>query len=164
MNGRGVVALVAVLGLVAGCTSRTGGPPAEAETPSAATLRDQMLEEADKLVEVLNTVDPADLEAAYEKWESVATGDLLDEFESGREHFIEAMTSAGTGSEAEVLASAATEFDPDEGEAQVLAAVKVVVTQPTAEPAQNVRRMRITLARTDEGWKASDLEQVPAGG
>jgi hypothetical protein len=164
MNGRGVVALIAVLGLVAGCTSRTGGPPAETETPSAATQRDQMIEEADKIVDVLNTVDPDDVEAAYDKWESVATGDLLDEFESGREENIEALRSAGTGSEAEVLASAAAEFDRDNGDAVVLAAVKVVVTPPAAEPTEKHQRLRLTLTMVDQAWKASDLEQVPAGG
>jgi Mce-associated membrane protein len=168
MNGRRVVALIAVLGLVAGCTSRTGGPPEETgpagETASPARQRDQMLEEADTIVDVLNTVDPDDVEAAYDKWESVATGDLLDEFESGREENIEAIRSAGTGSEAEVLASAAAEFAPDDGEAQVLVSVKVSVARPSMKLEQKFQRLRLTLARTDDGWKASGLEQVPVGG
>ncbi len=136
--------MIAVLGLVAGCTSRTRGPPAETrpdgEAPSAATQLERLLEEADKLVEVLTTVDPTDLE-------------------SGKANFFETMTSTGTGSEGETLSSAATEFDRENGEAEVLAAVKVVVTQPTAEPSELVRRMRLTLVRTDQGWKAGDLER-----
>jgi Mce-associated membrane protein len=161
VNARGAVALVAVLGLLAGCTSRTGGKAPEPTSSPAMELAD-MLTEADTAVETLNTVDATDIEGSLDEWESVATGDLLDEFRTGRSTFVETLTEAGTSTEAEALASAATEFE--DGMAEVLAAVRIEVTQPGAAPTEKKQRMRIGMTMTDDGWKIHSVETVPYDG
>lgn len=166
MNARGAVALVAVLGLVPGCTSRTGGgepAPTEEPTPAAVELAD-MLTEADAAVETLNTVDATDVEGSLDEWESVATGELLRELRNGRAGHVESLTEAGTSTEGEVLASAATQFDDEDGAAEVLAATRIVVTRPGADPTEKKQRMRVGMTKTDDGWKMHSVEVVPYDG
>ena len=164
MNARSAVALVAVLGLLAGCTSRTGGEaPGPTEEPSSPAMElADMLTEADTAVETLNTIDATDVEGSLDEWESVATGELLRELRTGRAGHVETLTEAGASSEGEVLASAATEFD--DGAAEVLAAMRVVVTQPGAAPTEKKQRIRLGMTMTDDGWKVDSVETVPYTG
>jgi Mce-associated membrane protein len=164
VNARGAVALVAALGLLAGCTSRTGGeaPDPTEEASSAALELADMLTEADAAVETLNTIDATDVEGSLDEWESVATGELLREFRTGRAGHVETLTEAGTSSEGEVLASAATEFD--DGAAEVLAAMRIEVTRPGADPTEKRQRMRLGMTMTDDGWKVDSVETVPYTG
>lgn len=128
--------------------------PAEVRT---ATARDDALADGRTAVEALNTLDHRDVEAGLDRWEAVATGDLLTELKDRREASAAIIRQQKTTTTAEILDAALSEFDEPAGTATLLAAVSVDVVRDGEEPENKRTRLTATLERDGDDWKVSEL-------
>lgn len=128
--------------------------PAEARTAAA---RDDALADGRAAVEVFNTLDHRDVDAGLDRWEAVATGDLLTELKDRREASAAMIRQQKTTTTAAVLDAGLAEFDEAEGTAKLLAAVSVDVVRDGEEPANQRTRITATLERDGDEWKVSEL-------
>lgn len=135
-------------------SSTAAANPAEARTAAA---RDDALADGRTAVEVFNTLDYRDVDAGLDRWEAVATGDLLTELKDGREASAAIIRQQKTMTTAEVLDAALAEFDEAAGTAKLLAAVSVEATHEDQEPVNKRTRITATLERDGDDWKVSEL-------
>jgi Mce-associated membrane protein len=162
----GIVALL-ILGAVVAIVVSTAGDdennnhlndnatnPAEARTAAA---RDDALADGRTAVEVFNTLDYRDVEAGLDRWEAVATGELLTQLTDGRKTSAAIIRQQKTMTTAEVLDAALAEFDEAAGTATLLAAVSVDATHEGQEPVNKRTRITATLERDGDEWKVSEL-------
>ena len=138
----------------AGSSSTAAPNPAEARTAAA---RDDALADGRAAVEVFNTLDYRDVDAGLDRWEAVATGELLAQVKSNRATSADQIRQARTATTAEILDAALAEFDEAAGTATLLAAVSVDVTQEGQEPVNKRTRVTATLERDGDDWKVSEL-------
>jgi Mce-associated membrane protein len=151
----GVVAFVA-----SGDDTTAGQPTAESSPDTGPTAeRDAAVAGGTEAVEVLNTLDYTDVEAGLDRWESVATGDLLTELRNNRQRSAEQITLTQSKTVATVLSAALAEFDASSGTARLLAAMKVDVTV-NGQQSTKRNRMSLSLTRTADGWQANAVAVV----
>jgi len=128
--------------------------PAEARTAAA---RDDALADGRTAVEVFNTLDYRDVDAGLDRWEAVATGDLLTQVKDNRTTSAAQIRQAKTSTTADILDAALSEFDEAAGTATLLAAVSVDVTRDGEAPVNKRTRITATLERDGDDWKVSEL-------
>lgn len=166
----GIVAVLVVGAVVAIVVATSGGEkddnhlndqpgtaaadPAEARTAAA---RDDALADGRTAVEVFNTLDYRDVDAGLDRWEAVATGDLLTELKDRRKASAAIIRQQKTTTTAEVLDAGLAEFDEADGTAKLLAAVSVDVVRDGEEPVNKRTRLTATLERDGDDWKVSEL-------
>jgi Mce-associated membrane protein len=131
---------------------------ANADTRAAAE-RDAAIKAGTEIAATLTTLDYKTVDQDLDRWESLATGDLLTQLKSNRTQSAQAVTDAQTTSKGTVLSAALAELDRDKGTARMLAAVSVDVTAG-GEPSTKRQRLSVTLTRTPNGWKASAIDTV----
>jgi Mce-associated membrane protein len=161
-----VSAVLAVLGLAAagwfGYSWLRGGG-GTAETVSA---RDDALSAARELAATLQTVDPAHPDESMKTWQSAATGALLTKLNSEQAKYLEQLKKAPTTSEATVVDAALTQLDASAGTATVIAALDVrqstVVNGRPGPQKTRQLRIKLTMNRTDAGWKVASSGLVNA--
>lgn len=158
-----VIAALLVVGAVTAVVVATSGedstpaaqlPPADAR---AAAARDAALADGRAAMETIHSFDYRTAAEDVDRWLSVATGDLLSALEANRDMQVERIEGARMTASSVVHEAALAEFDENAGTARMLAAVLVETTQDGQEPVEKLGRMTLTLERTDDGWKASDL-------
>jgi Mce-associated membrane protein len=161
--------VVAVLLLAGGATAiialtshdaETAGQPV-ATTPEnpdtgVAAERDAAVEDGAQAARILNTLDHTTIEVDLDRWESVATGDLLAELKGNRETATQQATAAGSKATGTVLSAALAEFDPEKGTARLLAAVTIAVDVNGTETTKRTR-VSVALEKTAGGWKAAGI-------
>lgn len=160
----GLVALLVAAGVVAvvlATGSEDGTPKAVPATSGAsaadvelAAERDAVLDAGTEAAEVLSTLDFENVEEGLDRWESVATGDLLDQITSSRAQAVQQVQEARTKSVGTVRSAAVAELDADRGTARLLLAVTAEVTVAGGEPTYRQTRVSMTMTRTEDGWKA----------
>jgi Mce-associated membrane protein len=158
----GVVAIVVTTGRDDGTPTR-GKPTASAADTRLAAQRDAAVADGTRIAAVFTTLDYETVDSDLDRWESSATGALLDQLKSGREQSANAVTQARSKSKGTVLSAALAEFDPDKGTARLLAAVDVEIAVDVAaggQPSRKRQRLSVALERTADGWKASALTTV----
>ncbi|MFC5336100.1 YfgM family protein [Mycobacterium branderi] len=108
----------------------------------------------------LTTIDHANVDADIRRILESATGTFRDDFQKRSQPFVDVVKkvqskSEGTAEEAALLSEA-------DDQAQVLVAVSVK-TSTAAVPEQEPRRwrLRISVQKTDDSAKVSDVEFVP---
>lgn len=164
----GLVLLLAVGGVVAVVVSagdadtphRKPGPQASSADTKLATARDAALADGAKAAETLTTLGADTIDADLDRWESVATGDLLTEIKSTRAAAAKAARDAGTTATSTVLSAALAELDVKSGTARLLVATEQDVTTKGGEPTKKRTRLSLSLVRTDDGWKAAAITTV----
>ena len=165
----GIAALLVVGGVLAVVvvTSRDSetADPAPTTTAGAADTRlaaerDAALADGEEAVEVFNTLDHRQVEADLDRWESVATGDLLAQMRDKREQYVAQVTNARSTSTGNVLDAGLTELDERAGTARLIAAVSVEVTIEGRQPTTKRTRVTADLERTDDGWKVSQISTL----
>jgi Mce-associated membrane protein len=134
-------------------------PTASAADTRLAAQRDAAVADGTKVAAAFTTLDYETVDADLDRWESFATGVLLDQLKSGREQSADAVTQARSKSKGSVLSAALAEFDADKGTARLLAAVDVEV-DAGGQPSRKRQRLSVTLEKTADGWKASALTTV----
>ncbi|WP_130342910.1 protein kinase domain-containing protein [Herbihabitans rhizosphaerae] len=164
----GVVA-VATIGLVVGLlwpASTVAGtalpPPPANEIAALADVRDEVLRAGSEGARVMHTLDYRDVDGGLRAWQSVVTGDLLQEIRAKAEDSKKTIRQAKSVTTATILSAAVSELDSAAGTATVLAAVRTRVEREGAAPTDKLSRIESTLRRTEDGWKLASLVPVPA--
>lgn len=133
----------------------------EAQTQEA---RDTALRVAKELAVTLATSDSAHPEDSLHSWQAAATGPLLDKLRQDSSRYVSDMKRAASTSNARVVDAALTELDADAGTATAIAALDVTQTPlaPNGRATVQKPRMKLTLDRTDAGWKVASSGYVNA--
>jgi Mce-associated membrane protein len=133
----------------------------EAQTLQA---RDTALRVAREVAVTLATSDSAHPEDSLHSWQAVATGPLLDKLRQDSSRYLDDMKRAANTTNARVVDAALTEVDADAGTATAIAALDVTQTPlaPNGRPTMQKPRMKLTLDRTDAGWKVASSGYVNA--
>jgi serine/threonine protein kinase len=137
--------------------------PLSAEQQTAV-LRDTAQDAGRHAAEVFTTIDTTHIEQSLTAEEGVATGELLDELRKGRANTIATYQKQvpGTIVTGTAKAAALSELDGKAGTAKMLVGIDAQITQAQGTPAAKHSTLILTLARTEQGWKASAIELVGA--
>lgn len=151
------ILIAAVAVLVTGVLSWQG---AGSEEQERAEHRDRALIEGRRLVETMQTMDPADLDEHLDRWRDATTGVLHDQLENIDGTDREMLADLEKRSTARVVDAAMTRLGDDT--AVMLAAVEVTVddADPDAEPVVKRNRFAADLVMRDGSWKLENLQQV----
>jgi Mce-associated membrane protein len=146
-------------------TSQSVSVPAADPAAGMGVARDESLRAAEEAVAVLNTLDyHTAAQEGLNRWESVATGALLEELRAKRAETSSTVSKAKTSTTAKVLAAAVSRLAQDGSSADVLASVEVTQTDARGNPTVKQVREKLTMTRTGDGWKVSAISTVePAG-
>ena len=125
-----------------------------------AEVRDDVLVSARQSAISLNTLDWHDVDGGLDRWQSVSTGAVLDEFTQNRRQYAQFVAQARRTTTATVSAAAVSELDERAGVARVLVGVDVQVTPDGGQPIPTRQRLQLEMTRTDSGWKVSKLAPV----
>lgn len=126
-----------------------------------AVTRDSARDGGLRIAETLLHVDPADPEGTYARYESVATGPLLTQFQQGKAAQVTQIRSAGTKSSMDPKSIAAVmELVDDKASVLLYATTNVVDAQGKAQ--EKNLPIVLRLQRLPEGWKAANIELVQA--
>jgi len=142
------------------------GSASAAEKPGAgdrvlARVRDSARDGALRAAEVLLTVNPADPEGTYARYESVSTGQLLTQFRQDKAARLNQIRSGGTkASMAPNPAVAVMEVVDDK--ASVLLFATSDVTDAAGQASKRYLPIVLRLQRLPDGWKAAGVESVQA--
>jgi Mce-associated membrane protein len=127
---------------------------------SAVQARDSAVQAAKQIAVTLQTVDPVQPAQAYQAWETVATGALLDKLRQDEQKNIDQLKSSPTRSSASTVDAALTDLDADAGTATAIVALDVtqaaVFNGAAGQSTIRQLRVKLSLARTDTGWKVSN--------
>lgn len=128
-----------------------------------ARARDEVLAAGRSHVTLLTTLDSSDVDGGIERWLGVSTGALRDELADTDDATRQTLRDAGTVATGRVLDAAVSELDTRTGTATLLVSVEIATTEGGGPPATKRNRFVAALARTDQGWLLSALDQVPLG-
>jgi Mce-associated membrane protein len=108
----------------------------------------------------LTTIDYAEVDADIKRVLDSATGAFHDEFQNRSKPFVEVVKKVQSKSEGTIAEAGLLSFTKDQ--AQVLVAVAVKTSMAAAPPDQEPRRwrMRLTVDKTGDGAKVSNVEFV----
>jgi len=106
------------------------------------------------------------LERYMQAWQAAATGLLLQKLRTDNDKYLNDMKKAPSTSQATVVDAAITALDADAGTATVVTALDVrqsaLVNGVAGAPTVRQLRVKLTLSRTDQGWKVSSSGLVNA--
>jgi Mce-associated membrane protein len=109
----------------------------------------------------LTTIDYAEVDADIKRVLDSATGAFHDEFQNRSKPFVEVVKKVQSKSEGTIAEAGLLTYTKDQ--AQVLVAVAVKTSMASAPPDQEPRRwrMRLTVDKTGDSAKVSNVEFVP---
>ena len=159
-----VVAAVAVLG--AGWAGYSWWSVTKDDAAQTIQARDSALQAARQLAVVLQSVDPAHPEDSMQAWQAAATGLLLQKLQTDSDKYLGDLKKSPSTSQATVVDAALTDLDAQAGTASAITALDVTQSALVngVPGASTVRQLRVklTLSRTDQGWKVSSSGLVNA--
>jgi Mce-associated membrane protein len=128
--------------------------------------RDGALSAARQLVVTLQSVDPAQPEQGMRAWQAAATGALLERLRKDQNQYLEQLKKTPMRSRASVLDAALTDLDAKAGTATAIAALDVtqtpIVNGEAGKSIVRQLRVKLTMNRTDAGWKVAGSGLVNA--
>ncbi|HEY4005550.1 MAG TPA: hypothetical protein VGM60_10265 [Pseudonocardia sp.] len=162
-----VAALLAVAGVgAAGWFGYSWWSAANSNSVTVVQARDGALRASRELAVILQSVDPDQPEQGMQAWQAAATGSLLQQLQRDHDKYITRLKQAPTRSTATVLDAALTGLDANAGTASAIAALDVmqvpVVNGAAGPPSTRQLRVKLTLNRTDAGWKIASAGLVNA--
>jgi Mce-associated membrane protein len=109
----------------------------------------------------LTTIDYTEVDVDIKRVLDSATGAFHDEFQNRSQPFVEVVKKVQSKSEGTIAEAGLLSYTKDQ--AQVLVAVAVKTSMAAAPPDQEPRRwrMRLTVDKTGDGAKVSNVEFVP---
>ncbi|MFI0404838.1 hypothetical protein [Actinomadura sp. 3N508] len=155
-------------GVVGPDVASTGGA-APSAWELAASARPVVADAAARQLVTLNTMDPARVDQNLDAWEQATTASELDRRRRAR-----AATRARYLRERETLSAARVSTvvptsarGPDgtgPSRAHLMAVVRLTSAKPGGSRVEKVRRYRVFMLLTPQGWRISDLMEAPGGG
>jgi Mce-associated membrane protein len=155
------VALVVAAAAVAGWFGVAWFQAANDDSLAYSQTRDEVDRVARVAIPTMNTLDYRKVDEGLRDWETVTTGALHDQVVQGRAANKERIMAVQPVTKATVLSCGIVELDDRAGQASVLVAIKLDVRVKGAEPTEKFQRLAGKLQRTDEGWKLSEIGEVP---
>ncbi|WP_409236415.1 hypothetical protein [Streptomyces sp. PA5.6] len=125
--------------------------------------RDAALDAARRHIAVLNTMDGKDVRASLRAWARAADGTLADELRRTGDDSAKVLEQEGTTTRATVTDAAVVALDTRAGTAEVIATVRVEVTERSGRSTTDRKRFEAGLDRKESGWKLGSLTAVPVG-
>ncbi|WP_414943143.1 hypothetical protein [Amycolatopsis sp. cmx-11-32] len=140
------------------------GSPLAPEKPGVgdrviARVRDSARDGALRVAEVLLSVNPADPEGSFARYESVSTGQLLTQFQQGKATQVSQIRAAGTKSSMAPNPVAAV-MEVVDDKASVLLYAATNVTDAVGQVTKKYLPIVLRLRHLPEGWKAAGVETV----
>jgi Mce-associated membrane protein len=160
-------ALLALVGLgAAGWFGYSWYNAAAGTSAEAVELRDAAVKAARQLAATLQTINPTRPDEGLDTWEAAATGDLLAQLKRDRGKNLDQIKRAPSTSSASVVETALTDLDVASGTATAITAMDVtqsgLVNGVSGPPTVRQLRVKLTLIKTDAGWKVSSTGLVHA--
>nr|WP_221472341.1 hypothetical protein [Amycolatopsis umgeniensis] len=128
---------------------------------ATARVRDSARDGALKAAEALLSLDPANPEGSYARYEAVSTGQLLTGFQKDKAERIAQFRASGAKSSMDPNAAAAVMEIVDD-KASVLLFATTTVTDAAGQASKKYLPIVLRLQRLPEGWKAAAIEAVQA--
>ncbi|WP_424189926.1 hypothetical protein ACOBQX_14210 [Actinokineospora sp. G85] len=156
--GAGAVAVVALIFAVwfgVGWISAAGD-----DDLSVDRARDEVSRVSEAAVVTLNTLDYRQVDRDLDRWAAASTGQLLDDINNDRASAKTTIEQGKLITTARVLKSAVTQLNDREGTAQVMVAIVRDFTPDGGAPETAYLRVQGALARTETGWKLSNVGSV----
>jgi len=151
----GVAIIVALLGLGGWLGFRVH------QDDQVQALRNLYVQVARQTAINLTTIDYSEVDADIKRVLDSATGAFHDEFQNRSQPFVEVVKKVQSKSEGTISEAGLLSYTKDQ--AQVLVAVAVKTSMAAAPPDQEPRRwrMRLTVDKTGDSAKVSNVEFVP---
>lgn len=166
-TGRILALAFAALICLGGCSTavdKPAGPVAGNRTAELRTveLRDAAVRVAEQTAVAVASLDHRDGDADYDRLLALLSGSARQEWERQRAEKLAALTSdAVTAERVAVTVSGVAALDPAAPTATVLVAATARVAGKQAPVAEEHRyRLRMSLTRTADEWKVSELQFV----
>lgn len=125
--------------------------------------RDAALKAARQLAVTLQTINPDRPDEGLDSWEAAATGELLEQLRRDRAKYLDQLKKTPSTSSASALETALSELDVSSGTATAITALDVtqaVSRDRSAAPTTRQLRVKLTLTKTEAGWKASSTSII----
>lgn len=166
-RGRRALLLLAVIVpvlavLTAGLFGYRWYTAAHDESLDQAQERRVVLQQAEQAAINLNTLDYRNAEKGLKLWQESATGPLRTELSKNADQYAKVIGQRKVTTEAEVRGSAVKQLNVAGGSAVVLVGIDVTVNPDKGEQTVKRERLRLTMSRTPQGWKASRVEAIQA--
>ncbi|RZS37200.1 Mce-associated membrane protein [Herbihabitans rhizosphaerae] len=126
-----------------------------------SSMRDEVSRTGQGAIVTLLSLDHRKADEGFDRWLSVSTGPYHEEIVKNRANNKKVLEQVKTVSDAFMLRAAVTKIEEHKGEAILIAAVRLMVSEAEKPPEPKYMRMQATMTRTDDGWKLSGLGQVP---
>lgn len=137
---------------------------AKGTSADALQDRDGALKAARQLAVTLQTINPNRPEEGLDAWEAAATGELLEQLRRDRIKYLDQLKQSPSTSSASVLETALSELDVSAGTATAITAMDVtqsaLVNDKLAAPTTRQLRVKLTLKKSEAGWKASSTSII----
>ncbi|WP_067430633.1 hypothetical protein [Nocardioides jensenii] len=132
--------------------------------PSAASRESSSREAAvraatDGLV-AFHTIDYRHLDELIDRWDDLSAGKLHAMVGQGRKAVTRDLTRSKTVSEGTVDRAALSSFDPDAGEARVVALVTITSRNKGGKASSKVREFLCLVERGSDGWKMAAMQDL----
>lgn len=163
----GSAALAAAAIIAAGIFGVLWWIAASDENAELANTREDIVRVGSSAVQAFTELDYTKPDEYFDRSAAVATQELANQINAGREANKKAMVEAKTTASTEVLDIAVAELNQHEGKASFLAAIRVEVTQGEKSSVKPMR-VEVQMNRVEENgeqaWKVSGISQVPVVG
>ncbi len=171
-TGRILALTLAALICLGGCSTAVDRPPVDrppVDSPAGpaagnrtAELRDAAVRVAEQTAVAVASLDHRDGDADYDRLLALLSGAARQEWEQQRAEKLAALTSdAVTADRVAVKASGVAALDPAAPSATVLvAATARIAGKQAPAPEEHRYRLRMSLTRTADEWKVSELQFV----
>lgn len=130
------------------------------ESLEVALIREDVLRDARQAAINLNTLDHRSLQEDFDLWEQVTTGAVLEELQTNRDSYAEAVAAARTSSTATIVESAVADLNARSGTARVLVGVDVTYRPEEGTASCVLQRLLLEMNRVEATWKVDQLAPV----
>ncbi len=156
------VAVLAVVAFaVAGWFGVSWYRAAHDDSLAGGVARDAVLQDAQRTVINLNTIDHRQVQEGLKLWEQSAAGSLLGEVRTNRDDYARAIADSKTTTTARVIDGAVAALNERSGTARVLVGVDVTSQFDGGAASCVRRRIQLDMRRDGDAWKIDKL--VPVG-
>jgi Mce-associated membrane protein len=109
----------------------------------------------------LTTINYTEVDADIKRVLDSATGAFHDEFQNRSQPFVEVVKKVQSKSEGTIAEAGLLSYTKDQGQVLVAVSVKTAMGTAPADPEPRRWRMRLTVDKTGDGAKVSNVEFVP---
>jgi len=130
------------------------------DTRQTAQGRDAAVRAATDGLAAFHTIDYRHLDELIRQWSELSTGQLHAMVGTGRKAVLRKVAQSRTVSSADVERAAVTSFDPDAGDARVVAVVSIHTRSKNSRATTRTAEFLCLVKRESDGWKLSAMQSL----